>query len=284
MNKEARSSLGAIASNLKNEIDKYNDAQSSGTFSGNQSRLVEEFLNKIQAENNNSVGNLEAHSKAEPINSDQTSEFFLRLIHNVIPDIHTSINDLNTRIEASRHEALNIKDDFDKRLKKEFREANERIESAKNSNIGIMSVLIGLFTFVSLEFQIFKSEFTLREASGLSLVALGGMLMFVSAIDFFIKLDLPLYAKKRALPTGPLAQGEEKVSLMEPGFMIRIVFFFLSFSVLFVGTWLFSSNKVVDKKNPDTQITNQGASIEIHGNTVLPPSPQEIQVSKTRKP
>lgn len=182
--------------------------------------------------------------------------------------LQKNIADMKAEIE---HGLKNVKDDLS--------EANKKIESSKVNSIETVGILIGLFTFISIEFQIFRSEFALQEAAGLSLIIFGCMIFFVSAIDFFIKLDIPLFEKRVILPKSGRVKlatnvqnsfaGEEKNVPNWKGVIIRVGFLLIGILSIAVGVFLFSSDNKKMKDNSDKQkveINNHGSIVEIEGN------------------
>lgn len=161
---------------------------------------------------------------------------------------------LDKKIEELKSQIPNLDD--------RIRRVEDRIDDTRTNIIETIGILIGLFTFISIEFQIFKSNFSLQEAGGLTMIILGGMLLFIATIDFFIKLDLPLFKKEL---------NKEIKTVVDKGFWIRLIFFVLSIALIICGVILFSTS---DQKV--SNIEKQESSQNIYtGDEVS--SPGEIQ-------
>jgi len=162
-----------------------------------------------------------------------------------------------------------------------------RLEDKQINIIETLAIFAALFTFVSIEFQIFHSQFSLRETAGLSLIIFGGLIFFISAIDFFLKLDLLSYKKETIPPSDSSVsssserfQSKTKITIGGPGFQIRIAFFLLGIICIGVGVWLFATNKIITPSQ-DFKIENHGSSIQIQGNSIqLPANLKEINNNK----
>lgn len=69
---------------------------------------------------------------------------------------------------------------------KRFDTLKEEISEFKDKIIEILAIFVALFTFVSVDIQIFKTDVTFYTVIGFSLIMLGALLLFVLMIYFFI--------------------------------------------------------------------------------------------------
>jgi len=150
---------------------------------------------------------------------------------------------------------------FEKKNKGKIKTLENRINRLEDKQINIietLAIFAALFTFVSIEFQIFHSQFSLRETAGLSLIIFGGLIFFISAIDFFLKLDLVSYKKDNKAPS-------LKTVLSNLFFLIRAAFLLIGIICILVGVWLFSTNKIIQSQNVKIENhSNPNLTIPIH--------------------
>ncbi len=76
----------------------------------------------------------------------------------------------------------------------------EKITEFKIKTIEILAIFVALFTFVSVDIQIFKSEISFYTAIGFSLIMLGSLLLFILTLYVFI--DLSAHQNKSKLIVG----------------------------------------------------------------------------------
>lgn len=58
------------------------------------------------------------------------------------------------------------------------------ISGFKDRIVEIMAIFVALFTFVSVDIQIFKSDISFLSATGTSLITLGALILFVCILHF----------------------------------------------------------------------------------------------------
>lgn len=63
---------------------------------------------------------------------------------------------------------------------------DEKIKDSNLKTIETLGIFVALFTFISLETQILRSGISFVTAIGFSLIMLGGLLVFLSALHFFV--------------------------------------------------------------------------------------------------
>lgn len=135
-------------------------------------------------------------------------------------------------------DSLEFKDKIEKNIEKRFDKLDDKIENSKLKTIETLGIFIGLFTFISVEFQIFRRDFDLAEAAGLSMIILGGMLLFINFMHFFI------------------INNDENDNKEEKG---RIIFFIASLALITAGIILFTINGLrspveIENYNKDSSI------------------------------
>jgi len=70
-------------------------------------------------------------------------------------------------------------------IKKELQEEFRReIDKKYNRNIEVLAIFVALFTFISIDFQIFKQPISIIAAMGVSLITLGALSFFVLLLGF----------------------------------------------------------------------------------------------------
>lgn len=72
-------------------------------------------------------------------------------------------------------------------LKAKTEEIDKEYKKQSNLNIEILAIFVALFTFVSVEFQIFRSFVSWESGASLSLLLLGSLSFFVILIDFILR-------------------------------------------------------------------------------------------------
>lgn len=90
-------------------------------------------------------------------------------------DIDIKIGETLTKINEAN---INLKN-----LKKELK---IEIENSKLSTVETLGIFVALFTFVSIEFQVFRSYRDYQAISGLTLIFLGSIFLFLIFFDYLI--------------------------------------------------------------------------------------------------
>lgn len=70
--------------------------------------------------------------------------------------------------------------------KKEINDLKKEVTEFKIKTIEILAIFVALFTFVSVDIQIFKSEISFLSATGTSLITLGALLFFISILHLLL--------------------------------------------------------------------------------------------------
>ncbi len=188
-------------------------------------------------------------------------------------------------------------------LKNKVDEMGERLDKFDDKQISIietLAIFIALFTFVSVDFQVFRIYQDPKAVAGLTLILLGSMLAFVTTLDFVLNVRLKITKTRRVpgsmdpfLEMARMVGYEEEIefkwyiaSTLGTGFKVK----FMPLTVIWVlmiiaGVFLFVSSPQGAEANsiPGYQIENQGSSIQIQGNSVLLPSATKQQGTSTKQ-
>ncbi|MBX4211570.1 MAG: hypothetical protein KW806_02145 [Candidatus Yanofskybacteria bacterium] len=128
------------------------------------------------------------------------------------------IEQLSIQREEDKAEKLKLKEQLED-LNKIERKLNgfenrvdKKIDSSRTSVIEFLALFVALFTFVSIEFQVFHSFKSWRAAASLSFILLGSLLLFVIVIHLMLHQDRkkhsPLFSTIiLLLPVGLLGLG-----------------------------------------------------------------------------
>lgn len=120
----------------------------------------------------------------------------------------------------------------------------QKIESSRIKIIETLGVFVALFTFVSVEFQMFRIFHTPASISGLTLILLGSLISFLAILDFVINKFDDL--KKKFI----------LLLIYSVGLMSSGVYIFVSFpqEKLSIGN--------------EVKIENKGSSVQINENSI----------------
>ncbi len=163
--------------------------------------------------------------------------------------------------EKFRYELLSqqIKDDFQKQqvetnkknkefqekylesFKKEYKDGidkktedlEDKIENSKLSVIETLGMFVALFTFISVDFQVFKSYRDPVAIGALTAILIGAIFLFIVVFDYFI-----LQARK----VRKTEEDKNSKKYLEDGrvSLIRRVIFCVSLALIFLGIFMFS--------------------------------------------
>lgn len=76
-----------------------------------------------------------------------------------------------------------IKTDVEKITKETKDELSDKIDDSKLKTIETLGIFVALFTFVSVEFQVFRMLDDPQSIAGLTLILLGSLLTFITVLD-----------------------------------------------------------------------------------------------------
>lgn len=68
-------------------------------------------------------------------------------------------------------------------------ETRQKNDEQNNRNIEILAVFVTLFTFISIETQLLRSGISFLTAVGFSILILGGLMIFLFSLRFFLEND-----------------------------------------------------------------------------------------------
>jgi len=71
-------------------------------------------------------------------------------------------------------------------LKKDFTESKEDALKSTNKNVEILAIFVALFTFISIDMQVFKFDISMLSAIGITLLTLGSLLFFILILHWII--------------------------------------------------------------------------------------------------
>ncbi len=107
----------------------------------------------------------------------------------------TSVQHQYLTIEGYTKYIASFEEGFNRRIDKideKILEYDKKIESSKLSVIETLGIFVALFTFVSIDFQVFRSYRDWHAITGLTLILLSSMSFLVSIFDFIINKKLGL--------------------------------------------------------------------------------------------
>ncbi len=152
-----------------------------------------------------------------------------------LKDISADVDVLNTQLLSLKNEFSNAKDEFYK-IKEELKDVKKEQDNNRISVIESLGIFIALFTFISIEFQVFSYYRNPLAIAGLSLILLSSIGFLMSLFDFFI-----LYRKSEL---SDLTQGEVKNKTKKFLSSIRGQLLYLEIIFLILGIGLFSISKI----------------------------------------
>jgi len=166
---------------------------------------------------------------------------------------------------------------------KNNKETVEKIENKQIRTIETLAIFVALFTFISVEFQLFKYYQSPQAISGLTLIFLGSLLTFLTVLDFVLNINLPIIKTKK-IP-GYLESMVDKVrktigteetiefswfksSSWGPAIKIKYMpLISLWFIFIMSGTLLFICSNQNSKLN---SYPENNSSVKIENNTFIP--------------
>jgi hypothetical protein len=131
----------------------------------------EKNLSSVAAEDYKKLINTEA-SKAYSVLSKKSQEAIFNSLKSYTEET----------IKGLQDQMMRANDNAD-RIKKEL---EDKIENSRLTTIETLGIFVALFTFISVDFQVFRSYRNYWAISGLTLIFLGSIFLFITIIDFFI--------------------------------------------------------------------------------------------------
>lgn len=142
---------------------------------------------------------------------------------------------------------------------KKFEKQDSKIENQKLTIIETLGIFVALFTFISVDFQVFKSYRNPYAIGGLSLILLGSISFLLVIFDFYI-------LEARAINNDSSSKYKNKYffsSIWERcknnpfGITARIVLFVFSIIFIFVGLIVFSVTPMEKLEDDKDQIKKE---------------------------
>ncbi|MFA5777060.1 MAG: hypothetical protein WC906_01315 [Parcubacteria group bacterium] len=138
---------------------------------------------------------------------------------------------------------------------KKFQKQDDKIENQKLTIIETLGIFVALFTFISIDFQVFKSYRNPFAISGLTLILLGSITFLVSSLDFFI-------LKARSIRNGLNFKPNKRNFLDDIWICFknnksRIFFIFIESCLILGGIYLFSKTKIEEFGDQKEQIKKE---------------------------
>lgn len=167
-------------------------------------------------------------------------------LEQILIDKDRAIEEKLHKLEESIKKVVNESgEEFTKKIKVEQEKAedkfDQKIDSSKISIIETLGIFIALFTFISIDFQVFKSYRDPVAISGLTLILLASIGFLMSIFDFFI-----LEVKKLL--------DENSVIHARESFVFRRLLFVLELLLIILGVILFNKSKPEDFEQKATEI------------------------------
>ena len=151
------SSLGKTYEKFKNELLKGNKYLRSDDF--------EKEINAIR----------EAQKVANENNEKFKNEFLDKLRRDLNDKIKKEVQNLNKSIKESKENIKKMEGDF-----------NDKLENSRIKTVETLGIFVALFTFVSVEFQMFRIFHRADSIGGLTSILLGSLISFLLVLDFVI--------------------------------------------------------------------------------------------------
>lgn len=134
-----------------------------------------------------------------------------------------------------------------KEIRNSVAESRKQIENQKLTIIETLGIFVALFTFVSVDFQVFKSYRNPFAVAGLSMLLLGAISFLVIIFDFYI---LQARAIKNDFERNDVSDNsnndigfwsdlKKRYRNNPTGIVLRILLFVISISIIILGAFLF---------------------------------------------
>lgn len=139
---------------------------------------------------------------------------------------------------------------IDNAIKETEKDLNKKIDNSKLTVIESLGIFVALFTFISVEFQVFRSYRNAFAISGLSLILLGSISFLLIIFDFYILQSRNIYSEKNIF-----YENKNILNILREGIknnpMRVFILFFTPFFIL-IGICLFhgaTNDDFEDMKN-----------------------------------
>jgi uncharacterized membrane protein len=155
-----------------------------------------------QFQNKGSENIEESSSKTE--NKDEGfANNFIQLIRNIASDTAKKITKEEVRqyiendTEGIKRDIKDITNDL---VKESEDKLDKKIDDSRTKTIETLGIFVALFTFVSLEFRAFTMFQSFSAISAITLIILGGLILFIIILDLVIKATDSIFCKIKTLP------------------------------------------------------------------------------------
>lgn len=190
----------------------------------------------------------EANQTRKSKDEERLGEYFKKVGYTSsgVKEEFEKIIDLRTKKVEKNLEKLQKQ--FEEKLKNSEKDLDDKIENSKLTIIETLGIFVALFTFISVDFQIFRSYGDPNAIAGLTLVLLGSVAFLMSALDFFV-------LKARSIKNGTELEARnqdgwiENINKSLKNNKSRILMLVLEVSFIFGGVFLFSESQIEVLKN-----------------------------------
>lgn len=97
-----------------------------------------------------------------------------------------ALKTVKSDVDKVKMDVIIIKDDFNKTIGETKDKLDSKIDSSKISIIETLGIFVALFTFVSIDVQILKTDLSLLAIVGFILVTLGALSFFVVSLNLLV--------------------------------------------------------------------------------------------------
>jgi hypothetical protein len=134
--------------------------------------------------------------------------------------------------------------------------SKKQIDNQKLTIIEALGIFVALFTFISIDFQVFRSYRDYHAISGLTLIFLGSISLFIIVFDCFIFQARKIKYNKRE---GDSKERFRKLTFLEKAGnnISRIILSCISIALVVSGIWLFSRSPNEDIQESKNTIKNE---------------------------
>ncbi|KKP96424.1 MAG: hypothetical protein UR99_C0018G0013 [Candidatus Moranbacteria bacterium GW2011_GWD2_36_12] len=176
--------------------------------------------------------------------------------------------EINKRNKEFQEKYLeNFKNQYQDDIDKKTKDLEDKIENSKLSVIETLGMFIALFTFISVDFQVFKSYRDPVAISALTMILIGAIFLFIVVFDYFILQARKVRKTEENAITKKYVE-DGRVSL------VRKIIFCVSLVLIFLGVFMFSkttteeisaNNNEIKKEvltSVQTDLDNQKSELE----------------------
>lgn len=214
-------------------------------------------LNKRYSQLRNAI----KHSTTREESGEEEYETFRRFYEPKIIKFTIAVDDVKKELQEAKKE-------FDEKIEETIKETkielSDKIDDSKLKTIETLGIFVALFTFVSVNVQIFTQVTYLKSAMWFTLLLMGALGFFALIVHIIIKEEDKYFN---------LEYGKFKLYISK-----KILFLILFSSFICFALYAVDDEKLnIIKENKESiKIENQGSSVEIKDNNI----PIEVQQLK----